>query len=233
MGARAATMVTCECVPVTSKPMHLPLGKDMQDLMATPRMDVGGTDPHNMLHGLWEMFDHIYQLRVPYRMVEIGCFHGVSTEFFCRNVPFVVAIDPWDGKEDTYQGFLKRCGKYLHEPDEPPRQGHIEPYGRLKVVRDVSPRALDIYPADTFDFAYIDGDHSFDAVVADILACSRVVCKAKSLNSPGADDLRGFICGHDFPMPQVAKAVRLLLGEPETFSDGSWLCPNRLIASAS
>ena len=97
--------------------------------------------------------------------------------------------------------------------------------------RDVSPRALDIYAADTFDFAYIDGDHSFDAVVADILACSRVVYKAKPLNSPGRDDPRGFICGHDFPMPQVAKAVRLLLGEPVTFSDGSWLCPNRLIAS--
>ena len=215
--------------------MYLPLDNGTKQLLATPRMDVGGTDPHNMLHGLQDMINRIYQLRVPYRMVEIGCFHGVSTEFFCRRVPFVVAIDPWDGKEDTYQGFLKRCGDYLQEPplDAPNAPGHIAPHGRLKVVRDVSPRALDIYPADTFDFAYIDGDHSFDAVVADILACSRVVCKAKPLNSPDRDDLRGFICGHDFPMPQVAKAVRLLLGEPETFSDGSWLCPNRLIASVS
>ena len=213
--------------------MHLPLGKDMQDLMVTPRMDVGGTDPHNMLHGLRDMLDHVYQLRVPYRMVEIGCFHGVSTEFFCRHVPFVVAIDPWSGAEDTYQGFLKRCGDYLQDPMELPPypSGHVAARGRLKVVRDVSPRALAIFAADTFDFAYIDGDHSFDAVVADILACSRVVAKAKPLNSPGRDDPRGFICGHDFPMPQVAKAVRLLLGDPVTFSDGSWLCPNRLIVN--
>ena len=201
--------------------------------MKTPRMDVGGTDPHNMLAGLADMLDYMVLLRTPYRMIEIGCFHGVSTELFCRRIPFVVAVDPWSSAEDTYQGFLKRCGDYLQTPLQaaPNAPGHIVRNGRLKVVRDVSPRALDIFAADTFDFAYIDGDHSFDAVVADILACSRVVIKAKPLNSPGRDDPRGFICGHDFPMPQVAKAVRLLLGEPVTFSDGSWLCPNRLIAT--
>ena len=63
------------------------------ELMATPRMDVGGTDPYNMLAGLKDMLDYICRVRVPYRMVEIGCFHGVSTELFCRNIPFVVAID--------------------------------------------------------------------------------------------------------------------------------------------
>ena len=201
--------------------------------MATPRMDVGGTEPYNMLAGLTDMLDYMVLLRTPYCMVEIGCFHGVSTELFCRRMPFVVAVDPWSGADDTHQGFLKRCGYYMHTPPlgASASSGHITQRARLKVVRDVSPRALDIFAADTFDFAYIDGDHSFDAVVADILACSRVVIKAKPLNSPGRDDPRGFICGHDFPMPQVAKAVRLLLGEPVTFSDGSWLCPNRLIAT--
>jgi predicted O-methyltransferase YrrM len=180
----------------------------IEELLQTPRMDVGGTDPLNMLQGL----DELLQIVKPDNMVEIGCFHGVSTELFCLRVPHVVAIDPWAGADDTFAGFMKRCEKYF---------AHVGPapdWWTLLVIRDASPGALNGVWADTFDFAYIDGNHHFDAVVADILACARVV-------RPNA-----YIGGHDFPMPQVAKAVRLLLGEPEkTFSDGSWLCRNKLL----
>jgi hypothetical protein len=181
----------------------------LEELLQTPRMDVGGTDPLNMLQGL----DDLLEVVKPSRMIEIGCFHGISTELFCLRVPDVVAIDPWAGADDTFAGFMKRCEKYTATLCNPGA------WWQLEVIRDASPRALDRFRTAIFDFAYIDGNHHFDAVVADILACARVV------------RLDAYIGGHDFSMPQVAKAVRLLLGEPEkTFSDGSWLCRNKLIA---
>jgi hypothetical protein len=182
----------------------------LEELLQTPRMDVGGTDPLNMLQGL----DDLLEVVKPSRMIEIGCFHGVSTELFCLRVPDVVAIDPWTGADDTFAGFMKRCEKYT-------AAAHVllpRPWWQLEVIRDASPRALDRFRNAVFDLAYIDGNHHFDAVVADILACTRVVRPNE------------YIGGHDFPMPQVAKAVRFLLGEPEqTFSDGSWLCRNKLL----
>ena len=74
-----------------------------------------------------------------------------------------------------------------------------------------SPHAAELFNDKSVDVVYIDADHSFDAVCADIEAWTP---KAKA-----------FVCGHDYHdgFPGVIRAVDGLLGEPRTFCDSSWM----------
>lgn len=128
-------------------------------------------------------------------VLEIGCFKGVSTEFFLLNCGHVTAVDPWPDIE-VYREFLARCGHYPH----------------LAICKAKSPAAVE-YLRRKFDMCYIDGDHSYEAVRADILACLPLTL--------------GWIAGHDYNGTGVCSGVNAavdeLLGPPQfNFSDGSW-----------
>lgn len=84
-------------------------------------------------------------------------------------------------------------------------------------ILGASPWGLHDYvvKGNAFDFAFIDGDHSFMPVLRDIITCAAIV-------SPGA-----IIAGHDFQMPSVKLAVKLiaesgLLGMLDTPVDTIW-----------
>src|SRR3954463_11686310 len=64
-----------------------------------------------------------------------------------------------------------------------------------------------------FDMAYIDGDHDYEPVKADIRAVYELVAPY------------GWLAGHDYgSCPGVQQAVDELIGPPTyRFSDGSWL----------
>jgi len=137
----------------------------------------------------------------PKSVLEIGCYRGVSTEVWLLHCASVVAVDPWPDAI-VRREFLARCSHYSH----------------LEMIEGFSPDALAPFRIKgaerTFDLCYIDGDHSYEAVVNDINAC-------KMLVKPGE-----FIGGHDYggDCPGVALAVDELLGKPQwRFSDGSWL----------
>jgi predicted O-methyltransferase YrrM len=134
----------------------------------------------------------------PRAVIEIGCDRGVSTELFLLTAARVVAVDPWDGPS-SYQEFVERCAGYPH----------------LEICRGKSPEALGKFGAE-FDLCYIDADHSYEAVRRDILACTRIV-------KPD-----GWLAGHDYHQPQVARAVQSMVDDPIRFRDGSWLARNRL-----
>lgn len=127
---------------------------------------------------------------------EIGCFQGRSTRVLGDNVrDYVVAIDPWgtdnydayehgvlyETNQDTFNMFY--CN--LHDLIK-----------RNKVV-PVRKKWADHYPDTKADFIFIDGDHRYDSVIADIRKAS---CWIKS---------GGIIAGHDYAMgwPGVVKAV--------------------------
>src|SRR6266576_3315013 len=113
------------------------------------------SEPWNDLRlpGLLDLIDMVK----PKRMLEIGSFKGVSTEVFLLHAEHVTAIDPWENK-GIYTEFYSRVGAYPH----------------LTIIRGKSPEAV---PQKKFDFAYIDGDHSFEAVCADITAAWTVLCR--------------------------------------------------------
>jgi hypothetical protein len=105
-------------------------------------------------------------------------------------------VDPWPDPL-VYDQFHARCAVFPG----------------LEVCRGHSPGAAAKYADGEFDLVYLDGDHRFEPVLADIRAW-----RSKA---------RRWLAGHDFSPthPDVMRAVRHLLGEPILFSDASWLAP--------
>lgn len=114
---------------------------------------------------------------------EIGVYKGAYTEKFCRAGLTMYAIDPWMAyqgagrtqKEQERQDFL-----YGHT------QRVLSPFPNVAIVRKTSMAALEDFEDEALDFVYIDGDHRFPAVTADIYWWSNKVKKG------------GIISGHDY-----------------------------------
>lgn len=143
------------------------------------------------------LLDLILALK-PKSVIEVGSYRGVSTELFLLHCPRVVAVDPWEWPPDNYKEFMERVGEYPG----------------LEACRGFSPAALSKFSRE-FDMCYIDGDHSYEAVKADILACKGVV------------KIDGWIAGHDWNNPETRRAILDYAGEPkQVFSDASWYTHN-------
>lgn len=137
----------------------------------------------------------LYRIARPRSVLEIGCFQGVSTEFWALHCRRVVAIDPWPYLLVRRQ-FQARVGHYPH----------------VEMVEGHSPDAFNRVKG-LFDLIYIDGDHDYEPVKKDIMAGLAFLEEG------------GWIGGHDYgSCPGVQQAVDELLGPPDfRFSDGSWL----------
>lgn len=115
-------------------------------------------------------------------VIEIGSLHGRSAFALltaCSGPVF--CVDPWDDVHDLCFGsFMRSCG---HFPN-------------LRAVRGYSPAAIEGLPE--VDMTFIDGNHDYAQIVADIDA---VLPKTRRL-----------ICGHDYQnvdggFPDVATVV--------------------------
>lgn len=129
---------------------------------------------------------------------EVGVLHGRSAFALLTACPGpVFCIDPWDDEHDQcYGSFMGSCG---HFPN-------------LQPVRGYSPHAAMFVP--DVDMTFIDADHAYDSVMADLQAWTP---KTKKL-----------ICGHDFQnenggFPDVAVAVK------EFFGDRFYVAPDTAI----
>lgn len=114
---------------------------------------------------------------------EIGVYKAAFTEKFCQAGLKMFAIDPWM----AYQG----AGRTQQEQE---RQnflfGHagrtLAPYKDCEIIRSTSMDALKYFADGSLDFVYLDGDHSFKHIAADIEEWSKKVKKG------------GIIAGHDY-----------------------------------
>lgn len=122
-------------------------------------------------------------------VVEVGVLHGRSAFALLTACPGpVYCIDPWDDVKDECLGsFLSSCG---HFPN-------------LRPVRGYSPAAVLAEVPEAVDMAFIDGDHEYASIMADI---GVLLPRTRKL-----------ICGHDYQnanggYPDVAVAVREVFG---------------------
>lgn len=138
----------------------------------------------------------VYEIARPRSVLEIGCYQGVSTEFWLLHCRRVVAVDPWPDHA-VYRRFLARCGHYPN----------------LEMVRGYSPSAVENSVTGPFDMVYIDGDHSYEAVKRDI-----AVAKLAGTTWIAGHDHGGNCPGVD----QAVKEINTL-GRGLFCSDGSWL----------
>ena len=118
--------------------------------------------------------------------IEIGTCRGESTAYFlekCPNIDLLTTIDPYKGYQDwngeitqeTVDRFMEVAKKNLKE------------YGkRVKMLRLESVAAADKFKDESVDFIFVDGDHSYDATLAD---CKAYYSKLKK---------GGIFCGHDY-----------------------------------
>lgn len=145
-------------------------------------------------------------------MIEIGCFAGESTEIWCKNFKKVYAIDPWAlGK-----GYdLKDCASQnISDSIEQAFDQRLSKFNNFEKIKNFSYNAHSLFEAESVDFLYIDGEHTYNGVKKDI---EMFLPKIKP---------DGFICGHDYkPTWQgVIDAVNENLGKPDkVFDDCSWI----------
>lgn len=139
------------------------------------------------------------------RFVEIGCWKGQSVAYLGvevhnsgKNIK-VDCVDVW-----TEESCGSQLGVYEKFIENTKPVSHI-----INVVRQLSVEASKLYEDDSLDFVFIDGDHKYDAVVADIEAW---LPKIKA---------GGIIAGHDYGWcTDVRKAVHHCFGEStEQFTD--------------
>lgn len=128
---------------------------------------------------------------------EIGVYSGIFAERIVRigKPKRLYLIDPWQGLVDRAEK------KYSQEAQDVRYYGVIEKFskqikdGQVIVVRKTSDDAANDFADNFFDFLYVDGDHSYGQVVADLQNYHSKVKKG------------GILCGDDYHLDGVKKAV--------------------------
>lgn len=116
---------------------------------------------------------------------EVGVAFGDYSELLCKSIPGLnlYCVDPYipyKRGETLLRG--------VEEQENRMATAHtrlINPFGVTFIRKEGYEAAKDI-PDNSLDFVYIDGDHSFDYVMLDLIAWTRKV-------RPG-----GIVSGHDF-----------------------------------
>jgi len=113
------------------------------------------------------------------RVLEIGSYCGLSTICMARTADHVTAVDYFDGRGTPAPGDTRDRFK-----------SNLERYEVASKVTMAHPDA--IYPLAEYDLAFIDGDHDYESVAADV----RRVLDVLTLN--------GLIAFHDYKHPSHA-----------------------------
>jgi predicted O-methyltransferase YrrM len=128
------------------------------------------------------------------RTLEIGCAYGLSSLFICgalsdRSDPRHTIIDPFQATEWRGIGVAN-----LH------RAG----YGFFELIEEASEVALPRLFAEgrTFQFALIDGFHTFDHILVDFFLVDRLL------------EVGGFVVFDDLHLPGVRKLLRYIASYP-------------------
>lgn len=132
-------------------------------------------------------------------IIEVGSFKGRSARALADNLPedgVLHCVDPWNG---NYPGVLPPINTFVFPEFYANLRDHIIS-GKVIPHREFF---------DCFDFGrgradmvFIDGDHSYDGVKADILHAFKMV------------RVGGYLCGHDYSpenWPGTVKAVNELV----------------------
>lgn len=152
------------------------------------------------------------------RIVEVGSWKGRSTEILTANTPgHVWAVDTWQGTpDDPGQHALY---PEAVDPDKVFREFRRNmtsaiQRGVLTIVRRPSVEAAAALDAKgrRFDFVFIDADHRYESVAADIQAWRPLII-------PG-----GLLAGHDYKetWPGVVQAVDELVPGVKTGPKSIW-----------
>jgi predicted O-methyltransferase YrrM len=162
----------------------------------------------------WEQIAAV--LEQPLRGAELGVKEGRFTEYMLRRFPelHMIAVDLWEERHsidregfETYKGW--NFDSILVEFNR-----RTEPYAdRLSVLRCDTCAAAREFEDGTFDFVFIDAEHTYEGVRGDIQAWLPKL-------RPG-----GLLSGHDYckAFPGVRRAVDELNRRVDLGGDKVWM----------
>jgi len=112
---------------------------------------------------------------------EIGVADGRYSEILCLRIPGLklYCIDLWTPYEDCW-----RIQNYQNKAYNQAKE-KLKNYNTELIIESSLTASLDI-PDNSLDFVFIDGSHTFDHVMTDIIVWSRKVRKG------------GIVAGHDY-----------------------------------
>jgi len=128
--------------------------------------------------------------------LEIGAFYGKSTVAIAMNAKRVLSIDPFD----CHHSEATKEGNLIRRPDKfnnlPIYLENIKGYDNIRYIVGLS---KDIVPTltETFDYIYIDGDHSYEGVKLDLELCWPLLEKGGILvlHDYDPDNMHGYSLG--------------------------------------
>jgi hypothetical protein len=100
--------------------------------------------------------------------VEIGVKHGLFSQHLLSDwkCEKLYLVDPWE-KQD---GSVYDETHHDHDTDLSVCIDNLKPFvGKYEMIKDYSYNAYSRFPDEYFDFVYIDGNHSYDAVKDDLI----------------------------------------------------------------
>lgn len=142
------------------------------------------------------------QAQVSQVIIEIGVWRGRSAACLAEHTTgLVLAIDHFMGDSDTAKWFDDRPDGLRNDCLDNLRE--FISAGRLLVLQrpslEAAPFVAELLRYRPADMVFVDGDHSYDATVADINAYMPILRSG------------GLICGHDSDFPNVRRAVDFAL----------------------
>ena len=174
--------------------------------MIKPRQELRGE--YRWTQGLKELL--AYDSNIKGQMLEIGSYLGESTYIFLESKRFnsITCLDMWasgyddnDSSSSKMEGIEKEFDLLVENSN-----------GIIKKIKNSSENIDNLFENKSFDFIYIDGNHTYDWVKQDI---EKSLTKLKN---------GGFIAGHDYNWPEVQKAVSDTIGSIDCFfQDTSWI----------
>ena len=143
------------------------------------------------------------------KAVEIGAYSGEGTMVLAKYFKHVLAVDPWLNGYDINDVASSQCPmKFVlakfHE--------NTKDFDNVSYSQSKSLDALDFIKDGELDLVYVDGDHRYEAVLADLKGW---LPKLRA---------GGVMAGHDWSFPAVKKALaEVFVGkEAVLFQGDSW-----------
>lgn len=143
--------------------------------------------------------------------VEVGVERGVYSEVLCQQNPGVrlFCVDAWK----AYRGYRDHVDQLKLDRFFEETRARLAAYPRTTLIRKFSLEAAKDFTDGELDFVYLDGNHSFPSVAADLAAWSPKVRAG------------GIIAGHDYVLhrwPNQIHVVQAVKGWTDAYEIAPW-----------
>ena len=184
----------------------------MKTLRFNPHSEWNNSKSNRYVKGLSKFCEYVsseLERTQPLKMCEIGSYMGESTFLFASQLIFdeIHCIEPFEGIEE-FNDISKQDWSDV-EKEFKMNTRHFE---NITLHKSYCEDAVNKFEDKYFDLIYIDANHSYEDVKANI---ELFLPKCKSI-----------ISGHDYQQewPGVVKAVNEIFGAPDRlYEDGTWM----------